>query len=310
VEAFEDALRAVITTETQNGPLPLRNAMRYAVFPGGGRIRPELVFSIVKANLGSIDKLTMGAAMAVELIHCASLVHDDLPCFDDAAFRRNKPTIHRVFGESTAVLVGDALIGMAFNVIAENGEERPALTSDLIRILAKALGPSEGLIAGQAFEKDLNATVAQVHAGKTGALFEASTMFGALAAGAKPEPWRIVGQKIGQAYQVADDLMDAYGSAAEAGKPVAQDARHQRPNAARQVDLYTAKSTLDQLVHEAISALPLCAGRQDIAALLTKISARLCPRTLTSNPAKKSTEATIAPVVDMGTIPQAQVQGA
>jgi geranylgeranyl diphosphate synthase type II len=254
--------------------------MVYAVFPGGGRVRPRLVLSISEALDSKPDDAALGGAMALELIHCASLVHDDLPCFDDADTRRGKPSVHRVFGEDIALLVGDALIVAAFDVLAKHARRRPELIGPLVRILADAVGASNGIIAGQASESDPSASVEEVHLKKTGALFEAAATMAATTAGVDTVPWRQLGRKIGLAYQLADDILDAVGDSELAGKPVAQDAKHARPNAVLADDLLASVTKLDRLIESAIISIPPCPGRPRLVALLIGVATRLCPPTL------------------------------
>jgi geranylgeranyl diphosphate synthase type II len=219
----------------------------------------------------------MGGAMAIEMIHCASLVHDDLPCFDNADIRRGKPSVHRQFGEDMAVLVGDALIVAAFGVIAKHSRHRPTLVAPLVRILADAVGASRGIIAGQAAESDPLIGVSDVHRMKTGALFEAMAAMAALVAGAESYPWRQIGRKLGMAYQVADDILDAVGSSDIAGKPVSQDAGNAKPNAVNRSNITDAAMRLDDLIESAIETIPECPGRIELSALLVRVATRLCP---------------------------------
>ena len=231
---IEDSLEGVTTRAAAKGAPPkLAEAMHYAVFPGGGRVRPRLSIAVSMACGEDDPKLSDAAASAIELMHCASLVHDDLPCFDDADLRRGKPSVHKAFGEPLALLAGDALIILAFETVSQACLEHPARAGALNLALAQAVGLPGGIIAGQGWESEETIDLAAYHRAKTGALFIAATQMGAAAAGANPQPWRALGERLGDAYQVADDLRDIALSTEELGKPAGQDAVHNRPSAAR-----------------------------------------------------------------------------
>jgi geranylgeranyl diphosphate synthase type II len=224
--------------------------------------------------------LTDASAAALELIHCASLVHDDLPCFDNASVRRGKPSVHRVFGEPVAVLTGDALIVLAFEVLGHAAAAAPARLPQLIIALSQAAGSPNGIAAGQAWESEPGVPLDTYHQTKTGSLFTAATMMGAMAAGHDPSAWRTMGEKLGAAYQVADDLLDAVSSAGEAGKPTQRDSALHRPNAVARLGSQAALSRLNRLVGEAVESVPRCAGRQPLQNLILTIADRLVPESL------------------------------
>ena len=216
------------------GPPGLLAAMRYAVFPAGARLRPRLALTVACACGDDNRTLVDGAAAAIELLHCASLVHDDLPCFDNAATRRGKPSVHAAFGERIAVLTGDALIVLAFQSIA--------------------------------------------HAG---ALFAAATMAGAAAAGAEPDGWRILGERLGEAYQVADDIRDVLADPVELGKPVGRDAALGRPNAVAQLGMDGARQRLEILLAEALDSIPAsCPGADGLRELILAEASSFVPKEL------------------------------
>jgi geranylgeranyl diphosphate synthase type II len=223
-----------------------------------------------------VDELAFASAAAVELIHCASLVHDDMPCFDDADMRRGKPSVHKAFGESTALLVGDGLIVAAFDVLARHGAGYPRF-AELVRILARGTGASDGLVSGQAWEDALETTVDSVHRKKTGALFEAAAAMAAVISGVDEAPWRYIGQTIGAAYQIADDVMDRVGTPEIAGKPVRQDIGRPVANAVKAEGLENSFAKFHALVEHAIHAIPECPGRHSLAVLITGIAGRLLP---------------------------------
>jgi geranylgeranyl diphosphate synthase type II len=230
---IETTLQAAIAATAAGSPPPrLAAALRHAVFPGGARVRPQLALAVAHACGDDAPGLSEAAAASIELIHCASLVHDDLPCFDDAGLRRGKPTVHVAFSEPLALLAGDALIVLAFETLARAAPAAPARLAPLVSALARATGAPNGICAGQGWESEPEIDLSAYHQSKTGALFVAATTMGAIAAGAQPAPWVELGARIGEAFQVADDLRDALLTEAELGKPAQQDALHARPNAA------------------------------------------------------------------------------
>ena len=217
---IEQSLHMALATANEGtAPSRLAAALPYAIFPGGARVRPTILLSVAAACGDDRPDLSDAAAAALELIHCASLVHDDLPAFDDADLRRGKPTLHRAFSEPLAVLTGDSLIVLAFDVLARAGLAAPERALKLIASLARRTGMPHGICAGQGWESEAQINLAEYHRAKTGALFIAATQMGAIAAGHDPEPWDDLGARIGEAFQVADDLKDALGSADTIGKP-------------------------------------------------------------------------------------------
>ena len=251
-------------------PPTLREALHHAVFPAGGRIRPRLCLEVARACGAPSSPLAEGAATAIELVHCASLVHDDLPCFDDAPTRRGQPSVHAAYGEATAVLAGDALIVLAFETLARRGEHAPGQVVALVRTLARYVGGAHGIIAGQAWEVESSVPLAAYHRAKTASLFEAAVVSGAVAAGHDGAAWRALGERLGMAYQVADDLADAVGLASDLGKPVGRDGELGRPSAARELGVEGASRRLYRLLDDARDAVPPCAGRAEILAWLRK----------------------------------------
>lgn len=235
VEAWLDRVLPAADAE----PAPLHQAMRYAVFSGGKRLRPQLLLHVAAACAATSAEieLVVRAACAVELVHAASLVHDDLPCFDDAGERRGRLTIHVVAGEAMAVLVGDALLALASEVIADAPPRMARRTLSLVRLLAQATGSMSGIIGGQSLEIGSadgfsSEQVNRYHAMKTGALFRFAAEAGAVAAGAaNSASWARVGELVGAWYQMADDLLDARAAAEITGKPVGRDAALGRPSA-------------------------------------------------------------------------------
>ena len=276
VPRIEHALNAALYRAGANGAPPgLIAAMRDAVFPGGARIRPRLCLAVAAACDEDAPAITDAAATAIELLHCASLVHDDLPCFDNAATRRGKPAVHRVFGEPLAVLAGDALIVLAFEVLAE--ASTPGRLVPLVQTISRAVGTPNGIVAGQAWESETDVVLADYHRAKTGSLFAAATMAGAIAAGANAEVWWALGDLIGHAYQVADDLRDALGNPIELGKPTGVDEPLGRPSAVIRLGVDGAVRRLEQLVEAAVAAVPDCPGAGGLRRLLRKQVAHFIP---------------------------------
>ena len=208
-DRIEQALdRAVALAQGPGAPPLLASALRYAVFPAGHRIRPQLCLAVAGACGDADPESADAAAAAIELLHCASLVHDDLPCFDDSALRRGKASVHAEYGAPLAVLTGDALIVHAFATLRPVAARDPARMATLLGIVTEAVGSPGGIVAGQAWECEVAVPLADYQRAKTGALFVAATRAGAAAAGVDAEPWRMLGDKLGEAYQVADDLRD------------------------------------------------------------------------------------------------------
>lgn len=216
-------------------PRSVHRAMRYAVTGAGKRLRPVFTLA-VGAMFGAPPAPTLDLACAVEMIHACSLVLDDLPVMDDATLRRGRPTVHRVFNDSVALLASYGLLNRAFALVAESARTLPLehhTAADLVTCVTAAIG-SEGLIGGQALDLESRngspldqAAVTTIHQRKTGALFAAAAELGALAADVSAEELKVVRRfagGLGLAFQVADDLLDALADADEAGKDVGQDA--------------------------------------------------------------------------------------
>lgn len=258
-------------------PPKLAEALPYAVLPGGARVRPHLCQTVARACGDDLPDLTDHAAAALEFIHCASLVHDDLPCFDDADLRRGKASVHCAFGQPIAVLVGDALIILAYETIAEAASSDPARAMGLTRALARSTGTPYGICAGQAWESEDRVDLAAYHRAKTGALFIAATEMGAIAAGHDPEYWTELGARIGEAYQIADDLRDTLLDEEELGKPAGQDSVHNRPNAVTAFGIDGALRKLRDALGAAIASIPSCPGEAELAEIVRQQAERLTP---------------------------------
>jgi geranylgeranyl diphosphate synthase type II len=268
---------ALSATSHAQGPPLLAAAMRHAVFPGGARIRPRLCLSVAAACGDSDAPAAEAAAAAIELLHCASLVHDDLPCFDNAETRRGLPSVHVAYGEPLALLAGDALIVLAFETIARRAYHSPRKLAGLIRILTRAAGAPFGIAAGQAWESEPRIELGAYHRAKTGALFAAASSAGALAAGADALKWRPFGERLGEAFQVADDIRDMAESEDSTGKPAGQDLRLGRPSAALDLGITGALARLDHLIGHAVGAIPPCPGAEALKRLVRVQAERFLP---------------------------------
>jgi len=245
-------------------PTRLHEALRYALFGGGKRLRPALVRMLCEA-LGGTRDAAARPAVAVELIHTYSLVHDDLPCMDDDDLRRGRPTCHVVFGEALAVLAGDALQTCAFEVLA-GGD--PATAAECVAVLAGAAG-SRGMVGGQVLDlfedgdRPARERVEAVHLLKTARLFAASAELGAIAAGAdarRRERAHAFGRAVGLLFQATDDLLDVTGDARTLGKTPGKDAALQKPTLVAALGVDGARGEAERLGEDARAALAELGG--------------------------------------------------
>ena len=256
-------------------PAGLGEAMRYAVLDGGKRLRPLLVLAAAEAVQGHAEA-ALRAACAAELIHAYSLVHDDMPCMDNDVLRRGKPTVHVQFGEATALLAGDALQALAFELLTPEGDAvPPAMQADLCRLLACAAG-AHGMAGGQAIdlasvgkplaEPELRA----MHRLKTGALLQGSVRMGAACASDVPTAARKAldnyGVAIGLAFQVVDDILDVTADSAALGKTAGKDAAADKPTYVSLLGLAAAQALADELRAQAHGALD-ASGLRDVSRL-------------------------------------------
>ncbi len=268
---------AIATGQGGAAPPKLAAALDYSVNPGGARIRPMILMSVAVACGDNRPAISNAAAAALELIHCASLVHDDMPCFDNADLRRGKPSVHVAFGEPIALLAGDSLIIMAFEVLARAAAHDPERAVSLMRILGESAGMPGGICAGQGWESEEKIDLSAYHRAKTGALFTAATRMGAVAAGEDPTAWAELGARIGEAFQVADDLRDALYDEATLGKPAHQDEINNRPNAVAELGIKGAISRLEDILGGAISSIPSCPGEAALCEMVRMQAERLIP---------------------------------
>ena len=261
------------------GTLPpsLAEPMRYAVLDGGKRLRPLLVLAACEAVQGH-EAAALRAACAVELIHAYSLVHDDMPCMDNDVLRRGKPTVHVQFGEAAALLAGDALQALAFEILTPPDAALPAeIQARLCRRLSRAAGHA-GMAGGQAIDLAsvgvalTEAQLREMHRLKTGALLEASVLLGADCA---PEPataWpalQTYAQALGVAFQVVDDVLDVVSDAAVLGKTVGKDAANDKPTFVSLMGLERSRAYAQELLSQALQALDQSglAGTEPLRAL-------------------------------------------
>lgn len=260
--------RAVAKTAGPGCPPQLAESIHYAVFPGGHRIRPRLCLAVAQAYPESDAAVVDAALCSIEFLHCASLVHDDMPCFDDALTRRGKSAVHIAYGESTALLCGDALIVLAFQTISGAAGSAPRRAASLLGIVSDGVGAPAGIVAGQGWECESEVPLEEYQRAKTGVLFAAATMAGAAAAGADHEAWGHLGERIGEAYQIADDLMDCFGNPDVIGKPIGQDALRGRPNAVQELGEQGASGRLRDIIEEAVASVPDCPGKDPLRQLI------------------------------------------
>src|SRR6056297_2118644 len=263
-----------------DAPRLLAGSLGHAVLPGGARIRPTILLSVARACGEDRPAVSDAAAAALELIHCASLVHDDLPCFDDADTRRGKPSVHRAYSEPLAVLTGDSLIMLAFDTLARAGqsENADARAAQLVLALSRRSGMPGGICAGQGWESEPEIDLHAYHMCKTAALFIAATEMGAISAGHEPEAWHDLGALIGEAFQVADDLRDALLDEEALGKPVGQDDLHGRPNAVSELGVGGARARLSDILAGAIASIPSCPGEAALAKMVRYQAEAIMPR--------------------------------
>lgn len=245
-------------------PPTIHQAMRYSVFAGGKRLRPMLALFGCEAVGGKLED-AMPAAVALEMIHTYSLVHDDLPAMDDDDFRRGRPTCHKVYGEAVAILAGDALLTQAFQVLADpTATGVPAARRLQIVVEIAAAAGSQGMVGGQTMDiqaegKGLEpATLLSLHARKTGALLRASLRVGGLAGGADAAAMACLtgyGERLGLAFQIVDDILDIEGSSAEMGKSAGSDQRKRKATYPAVFGLEAAHRDATRLLAEARDAV-------------------------------------------------------
>jgi geranylgeranyl diphosphate synthase type II len=270
VSQYLDEQRALIDQELDRllppedtFPHSIHQAMRYSVFAGGKRLRPILCAEAGRL-LGADGPSLLGIASALELVHTYSLIHDDLPALDNDDLRRGKPTCHRAFGESTAILTGDALLTLAYEVLAEPGLASAECQLRIVYELARATGTREGMVAGQVLDLEATnqavdaATLELIHSAKTGAFLCAAVRCGAIFAGATEtdlERITTYGRKIGLAFQIADDLLDVLGSSATLGKTAGKDDEQRKATYPALYGIEESRRKARLLIQEACESL-------------------------------------------------------
>jgi farnesyl diphosphate synthase len=273
LQAVENALSAWVP---DHAPAGLGDAMRYAVLGGGKRLRPLLVLAACEATGGS-PQAALRAACSVELIHAYSLVHDDMPCMDNDILRRGKPTVHVKFGQAQALLAGDALQALAFELLTPLDDSVSApVQARLCALLARAAGEA-GMAGGQAIDlasvgvKLSEDQLRQMHHLKTGALLRASVLMGAACASASADQLQALsdyGNAIGLAFQVVDDILDVVADSATLGKTAGKDLENDKPTYVSLMGLDAARAYAQTLYTQAVQALQ-ATGLPDTRALLS-----------------------------------------
>jgi geranylgeranyl diphosphate synthase type II len=245
-------------------PASLHGSMRYSVFAGGKRVRPILLLAACETVGGDLQQ-ALPAACAMEMIHTYSLIHDDLPAMDDDDFRRGNPTNHKVYGEATAILAGDALLTEACILLSRDGDAGdPAARLRVIHEIAHASG-SRGMVGGQVVDMESEgkgeidlAVLSYIHTHKTGALIRASVRAGAILGGASDGSLAALtryGDAIGLAFQIADDILDVEGTTEELGKDAGSDQARGKATYPALVGLEASKTRARELVQRALDAL-------------------------------------------------------
>jgi farnesyl diphosphate synthase len=277
VQARMEAVLARLLPAAHVVPARLHEAMRYATLEGGKRVRPLLVFAAGEVTQARAERLDVAAA-AVEMIHAYSLVHDDMPCMDDDVLRRGKPTVHVEYDEATALLTGDALQSLAYQLLAEQAlADDPRVQLEMVKLLAIAAG-SRGMAGGQ--QVDLEAVgkplsvpeLEAMHIHKTGALIRAAVLLGASCGGALEAGLRArldqYAKTVGLAFQVVDDVLDHEESTATLGKTAGKDSRQGKPTYVSAMGIARAREFAQELRHNAHEALaPLGAAARRLREL-------------------------------------------
>ncbi len=262
LELFEPYMLEYVNT--LQAPDVLKEAMAYSLKAGGKRIRPMLLFAALE-TYGQKAEQGFDVACALEMIHTYSLIHDDLPAMDDDDLRRGKPTNHKVFGEATAILAGDALLTYAFEIIARSDVYSPEQAVQLIRMLSFAAGPA-GMAGGQVADMEGEqkmlslAELEYIHHQKTGRLLEFSVMAGALIGGADKAETVLLetyARHIGLAFQIRDDILDVEGTEEEIGKPVGSDETNEKSTYPVLLTMDGAKEKLSEELQGALKAIAL-----------------------------------------------------
>ena len=281
LDAVESALMAWVPVDA---PAGLGATMRYGVLDGGKRLRPLLALASCQAVSGDRGA-ALRAAVAVELIHAYSLVHDDMPCMDNDVLRRGKPTVHVQYGEAQAMLAGDAMQALAFEVLTPDTGVPASLQARLVSLLARSAGHA-GMAGGQAIDLAsigcglTEAELLDMHRRKTGALLQASVLMGAACGSTTPGTWAALsdyGAAVGLAFQVVDDILGVTQSAATLGKTAGKDIDHNKPTFVTVLGLAAARRHAQELRQQAHEALQR-SGLGAAAALLVLLADKVVER--------------------------------
>ena len=269
-----------LIAELQKNPAleeKLAKAMEYSLMAGGKRLRPILVMAAADAVNGTGEKF-LTVATAIEMIHTYSLIHDDLPAMDNDDYRRGKLTNHKVFGEATAILAGDALLTLAFEVITRQENISAETLLQVVKEMSAAAGQS-GMVGGQSIDLESEnkkidmATLKKMHLGKTGALFKAAIRSGAILAGANSQQLdalTIYAEKFGLAFQITDDILDVIGDEKNLGKPVGSDAKNNKSTYVSLTSLKESEQLAQKAVDDAVDALKNFGAEADFLRELVK----------------------------------------
>lgn len=280
--AVEDALSRWVPRQA---PAGLGEAMRYGVLDGGKRLRPLLALAAAQALDGQREA-SLRAAVAVELIHAYSLVHDDMPCMDNDVLRRGKPTVHVKYGEAQAMLAGDAMQALAFEVLTPASGVEPALQARLVGLLARAAG-HDGMAGGQAIDLASighaldESALRDMHRRKTGALLQASVLMGAACGRASAACWQALsdyGAAVGLAFQVVDDILDVTQASETLGKTAGKDVDANKPTYVSVLGLAAARAHAQALRAQAHAALAASGLGTAAAATLATLADRVVDR--------------------------------
>jgi len=275
-QCINAALDSHMPTETTR-PSVLHKAMRYSVFAGGKRLRPVLCLASAEA-MGGTPESAVIPAIAIEVLHTYTLIHDDLPCMDNDDLRRGHPTCHKVFGEANAILAGDALLTLAFELLADIQAPPPYPSNQLSLELALAAG-SRGVVGGQVEDMASEGQqpdpdiVEYIHLHKTADLFRASLRMGGISAGAADNELNaltLYGTNIGLAFQIVDDILNETSSAAVLGKTAGNDRQHHKITYVAAHGLKTAKSFAAELSHKAVTAIKQIHGNTEFLVSLAQ----------------------------------------
>ena len=292
IQQHLEAQRALVDAELERVipagdefPPAIHRAMRHSVFAGGKRLRPILCLETGRM-LGAHDQSLLRPAAALELIHTYSLIHDDLPALDNDDLRRGKPTCHKAFGEATAILAGDALLTLAFEVLSSPGPPSAESRLRVIQEISHAIGTRQGMIGGQVADLEAEKqrvtvdTLEYIHTAKTGALICAAVRSGALYADAAPDDLArvtVYAEKVGLAFQIIDDVLDVLGTPEQLGKSTGKDVQQHKATYPALHGLEKSRAMACRLLEEADETLaPYGSAAQRLREIAQYLKARTC----------------------------------